>query len=169
MEEYDDDGDCITLTAEDRAQIAEELASYDTELIHLGSNDLATIVELGRRKRHLAEELKAGRRLPIAEYTGRYDTEIIPRAAALGGGWRLFLLDNGLEVGGGVFPVTTDAQSATAWWETLNAEQRRYWQNKLVAADPQRSHLAYLLEEAWFDAVDAAGEWLETRTFHNSE
>lgn len=33
-----------------------------------------------------------------------YSYEITPRPAHLGGGWRLRLLENGVEVGGGVFP-----------------------------------------------------------------
>ncbi len=34
-----------------------------------------------------------------------YGYEIIPRPADLGGGWRLRLLEDGVEVGGGVFPL----------------------------------------------------------------
>lgn len=33
-----------------------------------------------------------------------YTYEIIPRPVELGGGWRLRLLEDGVEVGGGVFP-----------------------------------------------------------------
>jgi hypothetical protein len=33
-----------------------------------------------------------------------YSYEITPRPVALGGGWRLRLLEDGQEVGGGVFP-----------------------------------------------------------------
>ena len=42
--------------------------------------------------------------------------QIDPRPADLGGGWRLRLLENGEEVGGGVFPL---AEYATA----KNAEE----------------------------------------------
>lgn len=34
----------------------------------------------------------------------KYSYEITPRPAELGGGWRLRLIENGQEVGGGVFP-----------------------------------------------------------------
>lgn len=33
-----------------------------------------------------------------------FSYEILPRPAHLGGGWRLRLLEDGVEVGGGVFP-----------------------------------------------------------------
>lgn len=36
----------------------------------------------------------------------KYRTEIDPQPADLGGGWRLRLIENGKEVGGGVFPLT---------------------------------------------------------------
>lgn len=41
-----------------------------------------------------------------------YTYEITPRPAAVGGGWRLRLLQDGEEVGGGVFPLTDDLQAA---------------------------------------------------------
>jgi hypothetical protein len=34
-----------------------------------------------------------------------YDYQITPRTLGLGGGWNLRLLENGEEVGGGVFPL----------------------------------------------------------------
>jgi len=34
----------------------------------------------------------------------QFSYEILPRPAHLGGGWRLRLLEDGVEVGGGVFP-----------------------------------------------------------------
>ena len=37
--------------------------------------------------------------------TTEYDYEITPRTLGLGGGWNLRLLENGEEVGGGVFPL----------------------------------------------------------------
>lgn len=36
-----------------------------------------------------------------------YSYEINPRPVELGGGWRLRLLEDGVEVGGGVFPPVT--------------------------------------------------------------
>lgn len=38
----------------------------------------------------------------------RYSYEIEPRPADLGGGWRLRLLEDGEEVGGGVFPSSQE-------------------------------------------------------------
>ena len=37
-----------------------------------------------------------------------FSYEITPRAVELGGGWQLRLLEDGVEVGGGVFPPVTD-------------------------------------------------------------
>jgi hypothetical protein len=39
--------------------------------------------------------------------------EISPRPVELGGGWRLRLLEDGQEVGGGVFPPVEDIEDAT--------------------------------------------------------
>ncbi len=41
-----------------------------------------------------------------------YTYEIIPRPVELGGGWRLRLLEDGVEVGGGVFPPVEDIDDA---------------------------------------------------------
>jgi DNA polymerase III epsilon subunit-like protein len=52
---------------------------------------------------------------------GRFKYTIDPRPTDLGGGWRLKLLENDEEVGGGVFPVTPEASIddafADAWYE----------------------------------------------------
>ncbi len=37
----------------------------------------------------------------------QFSYEITPRPDSLGGGWRLRLLEDGVEVGGGVFPPVT--------------------------------------------------------------
>jgi len=37
--------------------------------------------------------------------TTSYTFKISPRPVSLGGGWRLYLLEDGQEVGGGVFPA----------------------------------------------------------------
>lgn len=42
-----------------------------------------------------------------------YSYRIDPRPPELGGGWRLFLLEDGIEVGGGVFP--TDILDGIDW------------------------------------------------------
>ena len=45
--------------------------------------------------------------------TMTYSYEINPRPVELGGGWRLRLLEDGQEVGGGVFPPVEDIEDAT--------------------------------------------------------
>lgn len=35
----------------------------------------------------------------------KHSYEITPRPVELGGGWRLHLLEDGVEVGGGIFPL----------------------------------------------------------------
>ena len=42
----------------------------------------------------------------------QFTYEIIPRAVELGGGWRLRLLENSVEVGGGVFPPRNEFEDA---------------------------------------------------------
>lgn len=42
----------------------------------------------------------------------RYNYEISPRPLEVGGGWRLRLLEDGEEVGGGVFPPVDDIEDA---------------------------------------------------------
>ena len=44
--------------------------------------------------------------------------EITSRPADLGGGWRLRLLEDGQEAGGGVFPIA-DSDGAAAYAEAL--------------------------------------------------
>lgn len=63
-----------------------------------------------------------------------YSYEISPRPAALGGGWRLRLLEDGEEVGGGVFPPVDDIEDAE---EALQAAHN--------------------------DAMNTALDWLESR------
>lgn len=53
-----------------------------------------------------------------------YTYEINPRPAALGGGWQVRLLDEGEEVGGGVFPVVFEEVAGIAWWNGLNDAER---------------------------------------------
>ena len=68
--------------------------------------------------------------------SGDKQHEITPRPANLGGGWRLRLLENGEEVGGGVFPL---AEYATA----ENAEEAASY--------------------AYEDALAEASTWLASR------
>ena len=41
-----------------------------------------------------------------------FSYEITPRPVELGGGWRLRLLEDGVEVGGGVFPPEAEDEDA---------------------------------------------------------
>lgn len=43
----------------------------------------------------------------------KFSYEITPRPDNLGGGWRLRLLEDGVEVGGGVFPMEGGSQNPT--------------------------------------------------------
>lgn len=63
-----------------------------------------------------------------------YSYEINPRPDNLGGGWRLRLLEDGVEVGGGVFPPVEGIEDAK---EALQA--------------------------AWEDAENEAYDWLDSR------
>ena len=65
----------------------------------------------------------------------KFSYEITPRQDNLGGGWRLRLLEDGVEVGGGVFPLgdASEAQKETA------------------------------LQAAFDDAEDEAYAWLDSR------
>lgn len=63
-----------------------------------------------------------------------YSYEITPRPAHLGGGWRLRLLENGEEVGGGVFPPVEGIEDA-----------------------------AEALQAAFLDAEETAYDWLDSR------
>ncbi|MDY0331794.1 MAG: hypothetical protein RBR52_15050 [Thiomonas sp.] len=52
---------------------------------------------------------------------GHYEYTITPRSADLGGGWRLRLLEDGAEVGGGVYPADEYADACTeavSWLES---------------------------------------------------
>jgi len=51
-----------------------------------------------------------------------YSYQIDPRPAGLGGGWRLRLLENGEEVGGGVFPADQSKTLQDAAYEDAMAE-----------------------------------------------
>ncbi len=69
-----------------------------------------------------------------------YEYKVTPRPQALGGGWRLQLLENGEEVGGGVFPgaVGYNANASTVVGQLLE-------------------------DDAYLEAMDEGEEWLSTR------
>jgi hypothetical protein len=93
-----------------------------------------------------------------------YSYEIKPRSAELGGGWKLELLQDGQEVGGGVFPVLENAPEAGMdWWNSLTEKQRAHWLTMAASAMPAAARHAYLLAEAYNDAQDEAEAWMSTR------
>lgn len=93
------------------------------------------------------------------DQTGR-SYEIVPRPADLGGGWKLTLLEDGQEAGGGVFPVSKeDPQKGMTWWNSLPVEERSYWLVRAASAIPADAYHAYLLSVAYDDAVDTGEDW----------
>lgn len=91
--------------------------------------------------------------------------EIHPRPADLGAGWNLKLVENAQEVGGGVFPVEEEnAFAGIAWWNGLTEEKRRHWLMMAASAMPAAARHAYLLAEAYNDALDEAEAWVGVKT-----
>lgn len=87
---------------------------------------------------------------------------IEPRAADLGGGWKLRLLSDGEEVGGGVFPAdpSEDPQAGIAWWNELPEAVRAEWMVK--AGNTGRvadAYGAFLTDEAHGDAEAQGWDW----------
>lgn len=71
--------------------------------------------------------------------------------------------EGGKEVGGGVFPAAPYKVAAAAWWGTLDNEQRMHWTTRGIADCNGNAYLSYLREDAWHDAAQTAGEWLDSR------
>ena len=79
----------------------------------------------------------------------RYSYEIKPRPAELGGGWRLCLLEDGEEVGGGVFPVKpADPHQGMVWWNAMSQDERSYWLEIAGSAQSSDAYDAFLLADA---------------------
>lgn len=53
-----------------------------------------------------------------------YTYEIMPRPARLGGGWRLRLLEDGVEVGGGIFLDDEHDQAEMVALDWLESRQK---------------------------------------------
>jgi hypothetical protein len=159
---HDDDGDLATLTDKDRARILQEIHDLDTLL--LTCRDIGLWREMTRVRRHLTEELATGRRLPIGDDTSaRHDYEILPCSAEAGGGWKLRLLTDGVEVGGGVFPVMIDQGGFLPWWQGQTEMQRAQWLLRTTTGSAAEAYLIHLRDEAWHQAAQTAGEWLDSR------
>ena len=93
----------------------------------------------------------------------KYSYEITPRPVELGGGWRLQLLENGEEVGGGVFPIVDDPAAGMSWWNECSEQERSHWLMMAASALPADAYHAYLLAETYADAEATAYEWLDSR------
>ncbi|HCE0707837.1 TPA: hypothetical protein NER33_006365 [Pseudomonas aeruginosa] len=72
-----------------------------------------------------------------------YGYAIDPRPADLGGGWRLRLLENGEEVGGGVFPAGPSKIAQDAAYEDALAEASAW-----LATRPADEEPAFLDDES---------------------
>jgi hypothetical protein len=94
-----------------------------------------------------------------------YSYEIEPRPSNLGGGWHLRLLEDGTEIGGGVFPADADAdpQAGIDWWNGITEDERAHWLVKASSARPRDAWDAYLQQCAHDDALNEAMSWLESR------
>jgi BarA-like signal transduction histidine kinase len=85
--------------------------------------------------------------------------EIKSRAAELGGGGKLALIEDNEEAGS-VFPVLKeDSQVGMAWRNALSEEQRAYWLMMAASAISAAARHAFLLAEAYDDAQEAGKAW----------
>ncbi len=70
----------------------------------------------------------------IAQPSARY--EIAPRGPELGGGWRLRLIEDGEEVGGGVFPASETEESKTDAYADAMDEAERWLASRQAPPPP---------------------------------
>lgn len=93
-----------------------------------------------------------------------YSYEIMPRPFELDGGWRLRLLQDGEEVGGGQFPVEqADPLKGMTWWDALPESQRAFWLRVAGSVRPSDAYRAFLLAKVYADAKAEACAWLDSR------
>jgi len=86
--------------------------------------------------------------------------EITPRHADHGGGWKLVLLEDGEEAGGGVFPIAEEGpEVGMAWWNAISPETRAHWLLMAASAVPAAARHAYLLAEAYDAAQEQGDSW----------
>ncbi len=94
----------------------------------------------------------------------KYSYEILPRSVELGGGWRLRMLEDGEEVGGGVFPIVLDdPQAGVNWWNDCTEPERGHWLTVAKSAVPADAWAEYQLAQAHADAETTAYQWLDSR------
>ena len=94
----------------------------------------------------------------------QYSYEIASRPVELGGGWRLRLLENDMEVGGGLFPVRqADPHQRMTWWDATTENERGQWLKLANSTRPVDAYQIFLVEDAFTDAENEAHSWLDTR------
>lgn len=94
----------------------------------------------------------------------QYGYEIASRPVQLGGGWRLSLLENGVEVGSGVFPVEqADPHQGMIWWNAMAEDERRLWLQEANSARPVDAYQTFLMADSYTAAINEAYAWLDTR------
>jgi hypothetical protein len=93
----------------------------------------------------------------------KHSYEINPRPVELGGGWRLRLLEDGEEAGGGVFPVMAEPNAGMTWWNECSEQERSHWVMMAASARPADAYHAYQLAEAYADAESTAYKWIDSR------
>jgi len=87
-----------------------------------------------------------------------YKIQARPRNA--GGGWNLKLYENNQEAGGGAYPVRREDQHAgMEWWDALPETRRAHWLVMASSAVPAGARDAYLLVEAYNEAMGAGESW----------
>ena len=159
LEESDGDS---KLTEKDRADITAEIAQLDAELTQCRESPLFR--DMRQRRMLLTGELAAGQRLRVSDdCKAWYDFQILPREADLGGGWSLHLLKDGVEVGGGVFPVQQDEAVGAVWWKSLGYDETALWLGRAKVRTSAGAYLAYRTDQAWHHAAHRAGDWLDRR------
>lgn len=93
----------------------------------------------------------------------KHSYQIEPRPPELGGGWRLQLLEDEEEVGGGVFPIEVDPNAGMTWWNECSEQERAHWFMMAASARPADAYHAFLLAETYAAAETTAYDWLDSR------
>lgn len=94
----------------------------------------------------------------------QYTYRINSRPVELGGGWSVRLLEDGVEVGGSVFPVEkADPHQGVTWWNAMAEDERGLWLNEACSARPADAYQAFLVANAYTAAMSEAYAWLNTR------
>jgi hypothetical protein len=86
--------------------------------------------------------------------------KIHPRPADLGGGWNLKLYEDDQEAGSGVYLAREeDSHVGGEWWNGLPDTQQWHWLMMAASSMPAAARNAYLLAEAYNDAMDEGESW----------